>query len=323
MFWLFAIVLFLASCVALSWISSSIIKSLIQIAKYLGWREFVVAFFVMAFAASLPNLFVDVGAALQDKAQLSFGDIIGGNLFDLTLVLAIAVFFSKKGLSTESTMVQESAVFTSVIAVLPLLLVLDRHLGRIDGVVLIASFIFYAWWMFSKKERFEKIYSSRANRHNSVKSFKEFLLNLAKIIVFLVLLLFAAQAVIGSAQFFADKLGVSLALVGILIVGLGNCLPETYFAVVAAREHKNWMVLGDLMGSVIVCATLVLGIVALVAPFSIADFSPFLVTMAFLVAAALLSILLIRTGNRVTKKEGLVLLFFYIAFLIFEIFVNY
>ncbi len=317
MMWYFVAFIFLLSCILLSWLSSRLIKSLVQVAKYLQWREFIIAFFVMAFAASLPNLFVDFNAALQHKPELAFGDIIGGNLLDLTLVLAIAVFFSKKGLEAKSDMVQTSAMFTSIIAVLPLMLIWDGKLSRIDGIILILAFCLYAWWLFSKKERFKKHYA--ANSQNYVKDFKGFLANIVKVIVLLALLLAASEAVIQSAQFFSESLGISLALVGILIVGLGNVFPEMYFSIISARQDENWMVLGDLMGSVIICATLVLGIVALVLPFEIKDFSPFLTARIFLILAVLFSLLFIKTGKKITKKEGLFLLFMYVIFLLVEI----
>jgi len=303
----------------LSWLSSRLIKALIQIAKYLRWREFIIAFFVMAFAVSLPNLFTDFNAVLQGKPELAFGDIIGGNLADLTIVLAIAVFFTKKGLVAESQMVQQSALFTTAIAILPLLLVMDGNISRADGLLLIISFMFYAWWIFSKKERFKDVY--RHTNPDIVKNFKSFLKNLLKVIVLIILLLAASSAVVWSAQFFSAKLGISLALVGILIVGLGNAFPEAYFAIVSARNGKNWLVLGDLMGSVIVCATLVLGIIGLLFPFEIVDVAPFVTARIFLIIAAVLSLLFIRTNKRISKKEGLIMLLVYIAFLVTEIFI--
>lgn len=274
----------------------------------------------MSFAVSLPNLFVDINAALQNKPELAFGDIVGGNLVDLTLVLAIAVFFSGKGISAESEMVQKSAVFTAFIAVLPLLLIWNGRLDRADGIILISAFAVYSWWLFSKKERFRKIYRGK-NNSRPITEFKNFLANGVKIVLFIVLLLLASYAVIGSAQYFSDKLGISLGLAGILIVGLGNAFPEAYFSAVSARKDENWLVLGNLMGSIIVCATLVLGIIALIAPFEIKDISPFFAARAFLIIAAVLSLIFIRSGRKITKKEGLVLLFIYIFFLMTEIFI--
>ena len=318
--WYYMIFIFLFSCFILSWLSSCLIKSLVSIAKYLRWREFIIAFFVMAFATSLPNLFVGVNAALQGKPIIALGDVIGGNLADLTIVLAIAVFFSKKGLSAESDIVQNSAIFTSAIAILPLLLIFDNTLSRADGVILILAFVFYSCWLFSKSERFKKRY--RSKEENAIIGFSGLIKNLIKIIFLIALLLAASQAVIVSAEFFSEKLGISLALAGILIIGLGNAFPEMYFSIISAKREENWLVLGDIMGSVIICATLVLGIIALIAPFEIKDISPFLTARMFLIISSLISLLFIRTGRKLTKKEAVLMLFIYISFLLVEIFVN-
>lgn len=319
MAWYFVVIIFIASCFVLSWLSSRVVKDLVLVAKYLNWREFIIAFFVMSIATSLPNLFTDFNAALQGKPELAFGDIIGGNLVDLTFVLAIAAFFSKKGLSAESGMVQKSAIFTTLIAVLPLLLIFDGNVNRADGLILIGAFVIYSWWIFSERDHFKKRYSSKKT---AVAGFWGFLKSLLKILVLLALLVAASFAGVGSAQFFADKLGISLALVGVLILGLGNSFPETYFAVVSARKNENWLVLGDMMGSVIVCTTLVLGLIGLILPFEIHDFSPFITARIFLIIAAIFSLILIRSGRRITKKEGLFLLFLYISFLMFEVFIK-
>ena len=315
------IVVFIISVVILSWLSSRLVSTLVDIAKYLHWREFIIAFFVMAFAASLPNLFVDVNAALHGMPQISFGDVVGGNLVDLTLVLAIAVLFGAGSLPAESEMVQKSAIFTSIIAVLPIILVWDGKLSQTDGLVLLGAFFLYSWWLFSKEDRFKKVYAGRPK--STARGYFTFLLNLVKIVVFLALLLITSYFVINSAQFFSVQFGISLSLVGILIVGLGNCFPETYFSIISARRGENWMILGDLMGSVIICATLVLGIIAIISPFEIKDFSPFLITRIFTILASLLFIVFIRTGRKFTKIEGLIFLSVYILFLIVEIFFPY
>jgi cation:H+ antiporter len=315
------IAIFIAAVFILSWLSSRLVATLINIAKYMHWREFIIAFFVMAFAASLPNLFIDVSAALRGLPQISFGDVVGGNFVDLTLVMAIAVLFGSGSLPAESEMVQKSAVFTAAIAVLPIFLVWDGKLDRIDGVILLGAFALYTWWLFLKEERFKKVYRGRPK--NTARGYFSFLFDLGKIVIFLALLLVTSYFVIDSAQFFSVTLGISLSLVGILIVGLGNCFPEAYFSIISARKGENWMVLGDLMGSVIVCATLVLGIIALISPFEIHDLSPFLVTRIFTIVASMLFLIFIRTGKKITKMEGLFFLSIYILFLLVEIFFPY
>jgi len=80
------------------------------------------------------------------------------------------------------------------------------------------------------------------------------------------------------------------------------------------------MVLGDMMASVIVSSTLVLGIIALVAPFKIADFSPFFVARIFMVIVCIMYLISITSDRKITKKEGLLLLSIYIMFLLIEVF---
>jgi cation:H+ antiporter len=311
------LIIFIISCLLLFWSGRWLVKALARIARYLGWREFVVAFFIIAIAASIPNLFVGITSAIYKIPQLSFGDIVGGNLIDLTVAVALAALFAK-GLPAESKMVQTSAVFTMFIAILPLLLILDGKLGRGDGIILIFTFFFYIFWLFSKKERFTKIYDNE--KIPIVKEFKIFIKDLGRVILGLIFLLVAAEGIVRSASFFSQSLNLPLALIGILIVGLGNAIPETYFAIMAARRAQNWMILGDLMGSVIVAATLVLGIVALICPIEIIDFSPFAIARFFLIIAAIFFFFFVRTERKITSKEALFLLSIYIVFILVEIF---
>jgi len=291
-----------------------------RVARYLGWKEFVVAFFVMACAASLPNLLVGIFSALDGTPQLSFGDVSGNNLIALTLAVGAAILFSKeKSIPTQSRTVQNTSIFTIIAAILPLILVFDGELSAIDGVLLILFFIFYVVWLFSKKENFTRIYNSQKSVF-PIKEFKKVIRDLVKIIIGIIFLLLAAKGIVESAQFFALHFNMSLLLIGILITGFGNALPEIYFAVASARRGETWMILGDLMGSVIVPATLVLGIVALISPIKIYDFSSLALARFFLALAAIFFLIFVRTHRRITRKEAFFLLLIYVIFIGLEIF---
>jgi len=314
------ILIFLICCALLYFSGEWVIVGLMRIARFLDWREFVVAFFVMAFAASLPNLFVGVTSALRQIPELSFGDVAGNNLVTLTLAVALAVLIGKKELPTESRTVQTTSIFTIVAAILPFILILDGILSRADGIILILLFVFYLFWLFSKRERFTKIYEE--HKILIIKESKIFLKDLGKLILGVLLLILAAQGIVASAQFFALNFNLPLILIGVLITGLGSALPETYFAIASARRGETWMILGDLMGAVIVPATLVLGIVALICPIKIIDVLPFAIARFFLIISAIFFLLFVRTGRKITKKETLILLGIYIAFLLVEIFIK-
>jgi len=318
------VIIFLVSIFIMSWLSSSLIKTLVALARYLRWREFIIAFFVMGCAASLPNLFIDLPAALQGLAPLAFGDIIGGNLIDLTLILAIVVLFSKKDLSTDSRMVQGSSIFTFFIAILPIFLIWTGKVTRLDGVILIVAYGVYVYWLFSNNKRFKKAYRE-TKKDLSVappQRFIVFLKNILKLIVLIAVLLVASQGVIASAKYFSESWGISLSLVGILIVALANCFPEAYFGIISARNGEGWMTVGDIMGSVVTAATLILGIIALVSPFEIGDMSPFLMARIFTVIAAAFFLVVVKTDKKISKKEAIFLLSIYLIFLIVEIFMH-
>ncbi len=321
MIW-FYVSIFLISALAIAWSGSMLVKSLVRIARYLGWREFVVAFFIVAIVGSAPNLIIGINSALHKIPQLSFGDIVGGNMVDLTIAVALAVLIGGTTLPAESRMVQTSAIFTSLIAVLPLFLILDGNLSRIDGFILIFTFLVYSFWLFSKSDRFKKDYNEKKEekKESFFAKVKGFFKNLFLSLFSIIILLAGSQGVVASAKVFAEVMDVGLPVVGMLIVGIGNALPETYFAIISARKKQTWMILGDLMGSVIACATLVLGIVAIIFPIQIYDFSSFALARIFLVISAIFFLIVVRTGKKIEQKEGFLLLLIYLAFLFSELF---
>ncbi len=313
------IFIFLISVLFLILSSEWLVNSLTKIAQFLGWREFVFAFFVMAFAGSLPNLFVGISSVIQGIPQLSLGEILGGNIVDLTIAAGLAALISRNGLTVKSRTVQGTAIFTLIVAILPLLLIHDKVLSRIDGIILLFSFIIYISWLFSKEERFTRIYEKEEKKIG----LKEILKNLGILFGAIVILLLAAEGVVRSADSFARILGLPLVLIGILVVGAGNALPEIFFGIQAAKKGEDWMVVGGLMGAVISAATLVLGIVALLSPIYLSnlDVSLLFVARVFLILAAVFFLLFIRSSHKITRKEGIFLLIVYLFFVLAQILV--
>jgi cation:H+ antiporter len=307
--------IFFVSFFVLAFSSKWLVGSLTKMAKFLGWKEFVVAFFTMALAGAIPNFSVGISSALHQIPQLSFSEIIGGNIVDLSLAVALAALISRRGLALPSRTVQGSALFTIAVAILPLLLVFDGTLSRIDGLLLILAFVIYISWLFNKKERFSKVYDQVVE----LKKFRAVFKNLAILLGAIFLLLLAAEGIVRPAIYFSTILNLPLVLIGILVVSLGNALPEIFFSIQAARKGEDWLVVGNLMGSVIIPVTLVLGIVVLICPIQITNFSPFAIGRFFLIISAIFFLLFLRTGKKITRREGLFLLLIYLTFVLAEI----
>jgi cation:H+ antiporter len=309
------IFLFLFSFLILFFSSSFLVENLKQISRFLKWKEFVVSFFTIALATTIPNLVIDTISALNKVSNLAFGDVVGTNICDLTLIVGLSAIISKAGLSVPSRTVQGSAIFTILVGILPILLVLDGNLNKIDGILLLCAFFLYLSWLFQKRERFEKVYDKEGGSQN----LKTFLKNLIFFIFSGILLYFAGQQIVKSAIFFSNYFNLDLSIIGILIVGLGNALPELTFTLQAARKSQDWFIVGDVMGSVILTATLVLGIAVLISPIENLNLSPFFVGRIFLLISALFFLIFIKTGRKITPKEGYFLILIYFLFLLFEI----
>jgi len=312
---IFYLLIFLISSMLLTFSGKWLVDAISKIAKFLGWKEFVVAFFLMAFSVSISNFFVGIISALNKIPELSFGDVIGGNVIALTLLVGLGALISKTGLSAPSRTVQRSSIFTILIAILPIILVSDGVLSRSDGFLLILAFLGYIFWLFIKKERFAKIYDDILEPLDFKFIFKN-----SVIFLFSISLLFlAALGMVKSALFFANYLNLPLPLIGILIVSLGNSLPELSFISQAAKKSQDWLILGDLMGGVIITSTLVLGVVSLISPIKIAILPAILIGRIFLIVSALFFLFFVRSGHKITKKEAIFLLGIYILFVLVEI----
>jgi cation:H+ antiporter len=292
-----------------------IVNSLLGIVRILGWKEFVAAFLFFAISASLPNLFVGITSALNEIPELSLGDVIGGNIIDLTIIMGISVLISKVGIPAPSKIVQDSALYLVLLTILFSLLVQDNTLSRADGAILLLTFIFYMWWLFIKKERFKKIYDA-----TQVKiSFHSFFKSLGVFWGSFILILISCQGIVASSKFFANYFNFHLCFFGLIVISWINALPELFFSIESAKRKQGWMILGELIGSVIITLTLVLGIVSLISPIKIYDPSAILLSRLFLLISILFFTIFLRSKEKLSLKEGKTLILLYFIYLFFEI----
>ena len=313
------IFIFIASCLILFWAGRWLVTTLTRMAHFLGWREFVVASVLMAFVTSLPELFIGVFSAFHKRPQLSFGVVIGSNIIALTLIVGIGSLLAKQ-LRFGSKILQRSSLYTAAIAPLPLLLMLDGKISRWDGIVLFLAFGFYFHRLLSQEERFTKILSNSLRRDRV--GFGLFLKDLKMFFGGVCLLLLSAEGIVFSVLKLAEIFNLPLLIIGILLVALGTSLPEIAFAIESITMGHKEMILGDVMGSVVVNSTLILGLVALMCPFEISTFSPYFTGILFTVIVALSFAIFAKTDRKITRREALFLLLIYVIFVICELFLT-
>lgn len=296
-----------------------IVAALVRLSRYFKVTEFVMAFFVMAMAGSLPNLFVGVTSALQGIPELSFGDIMGNNIIALTVAVAFGVLFAPRHeLPLENQTIQDTTFLTSIAAILPLIFISDGTISRSDGLVLLLFFFGYMYWMFSKRDRFTKVFDDDKHKLSS----QQIMIEVGRLVGGVVLLALAAQGIVFGAELLATGLELSLLLVGILVIGLGGALPEIYFTVISARRGAEGMIVGNLMGSVIIPATLVLGIVAIIKPISNTALEFSTTARVFLILVSLFFLYVSQTKHMITMREAAILLVSYVLFVLSLIYIS-
>ncbi|MGE4554514.1 MAG: sodium:calcium antiporter [Candidatus Paceibacterota bacterium] len=324
-----AIIILAFSLIVLFYSAQKITELIVRIANYFRIREFVTSFFLLAFASSLPNLWIGIISALKGTSLLSLGDVTGNTLMVLTLGIGLASLFSSQGISTKSRTIKITSLFTLFSTLLILILMLDKYFSRGDALLLILMLVGYFVWLFSRKERYslnhlevnnqQKNYSKAQLIEKEIKSFQAFLKEAFGVFFWGVLLAFSAYGVVYSSQIIGNYFGLSFFIIGILITGIGNALPESSVAILSAKKNQNWIILGDSLGSIFLLNTLILPLVTLVNPIDLSssNFSPILFSRIFIIVLCLLFYILSRTGEILTKKEGVFLSLFYIIFLYF------
>ncbi len=308
------LIIFLIACIVLIISGSLLVKTLTKIASFLRLSEFVVGFIIMAFATSIPELFVGITSALAKNPALALGNVIGANIINLTLVIGIAVLLGR-GIKIESKKTKTDSLYMVFITALPMvLMVIGNSLSRIDGIILLAAFALYARRILKQRKLFKKEVEDGIKRPEIIITTILFIFSLA-------LLFLSARFVVEYSTLLSVDLALPPIIVGLFIISLGTTLPELTFGSRAVLAGHSEMALGNSIGSVIVNSTLVLGITAIIFPIT-ANILLFYVSAIFMVVIAFLFATFVESGDKLYIKEGISLILLYVFFVIIEFYIN-
>lgn len=274
--------------------------------------EFVVSFVIVALISILPESTISIISAIKGEPELGLGTLLGSNVADLSLVLGIATLFSPKGINVKSKILKNN-FFYILLLLVPILLGFDGRFTRLDGLILfLLGMFFFIKIITDNKDISKKI--KKTNKNDVLK-------NLIKLIFVLGILLLSAYFTVKYALNFANEVKIPVILVGITIIAFGTCLPELIFSIKAVKKNKDSLALGDIIGTVITDITIVLGIVALISPFEFNTKNIYVTGTAMVLAGIILTTFM-KTDKTINKKEGLIMILFYVLFVFVEFFIN-
>lgn len=306
---------FIAAFLVLAFSSRILVRSLTRIARFIRLSDYAISFILMGFATSVPELFVALTSGLAGTSQLSFGNIIGANILNVSFIVGFIALISK-GIENRDASVKTDAWLIWAMAMFPIFLAFDGLVERVEGLFLILAY----FWYLNRLWKMEKVLGKTLNHLE--KSFTGFYWIFKEVFLFLlgiVLLLAASSYIVGSARQLTEFFNLELSVFGILIVALGTTIPELAFGIRSVFLKHSEMTLGNAIGSVAVNSTLILGLLALISPFSI-EMTPFikLSAITLFVSLWLFNIFLTNDKPRITRKEGLALMAVYALFLLFS-----
>ena len=306
------LLLFLIFIFILSRSSVLVVKSLKKLSGFLRLTVFATGFLFLALATSLPELFVAIDSALTGNPILGLGNIIGSNIVNFTLIAGIFILFSG-GVDVKSKIVKRDSFYVLLVMGLMVLLIYDKNLSRIDGIILLGVFVLYIYKILRERKEFDK----RIEPVSGLVMFNHVMLFLLGI----GLVLLSAHFVVKFSVSLATGLGVSTLLIGLFLVSIGTSVPELVLSIKASMNHSKRLGLGNIIGSNVANSSLILGIMAIINPFSF-DSVFFLVSILVMLFSGFLFMLFINTNDRLSRKEGLALLLIYIGFIFVEFFIR-
>lgn len=272
--------------------------------------KYTVGFIIIAMISILPETFIAINSAISGVPSFGLGMLFGSNIADLTLIIATIVYFAGRSLKAEGKILKSHVVYPFIL-LLPLVLGINGHFSRVEGLALIiVGGVFYYLALKNGVDGTIPL----GNGTSRTKS-------IAMLVVSMVVLLTGAHFTVTSATSLAMSIGVSPILIGMLIVGLGTTLPELFFSIKSVSKKDDSLAVGDILGTVLADATIVVGILALVSPFSFPPKIVF-VTGIFMVTASFMLFYFMRSGRRITKKEAWSLFYFWVIFVLVEFIVN-
>lgn len=301
-----SVLVFAAGLAVLAKASDVIIDKAVDIGRILRITSFAVGFILLAVSTSLPELFVSLIASMQGSLGISVGNVIGSNIANLALVLGLTalagtVVIRKKWVS------KHAGVLVAV-AVLPLLLFGFGKIHFVGGLLLLASFAIYCFFLFKEKEKYAH-WREPALLH-VLKTYAVFFAGIVAIIV-------SATYVVRSGAELAAFFHVPEAFIGLTVIAVGTSLPELAVSIAAVRKKQAGLAVGNILGSCVTNLTLVLGAAAVTSQKEI-SLKLFASSTIFLVYLSLVVWYLFSERRQISKRHAFLLLASYAIFLALE-----
>lgn len=256
----------LVGLLILAWSSDKFVDGASSLARITGIPPLVIGMVIIGFGTSAPEMLVSISAALNGTPGMALGNAIGSNIANIALILGITAMIV--ALPVQSSIVRREIPLILLAGIFSWWLIRDGDITQLDGFILIALLFVLLGWM---------TYAARKQHHgqfaNEVRQETDSLgLSKRQAIIWtllgLILLVASSRLLVWGATGIASAFGVSDLVIGLTIVAIGTSLPELAASITSARKGEVSLAVGNIIGSNLFNNLGVMGLAAIIAPFT-------------------------------------------------------
>jgi cation:H+ antiporter len=327
MFW---ILLFVVSLAVLIKSADYFTESSEKIGIALKVPPFIVGVAIVSIGTSLPELATSLAAVFKNQTEIVAANAIGSNIANILLVVGFSSIVARK-MSIKRSLINLDLPLLACVTTLIVFILWDKQVTFTEGIIAVATYLVYSFYLVSsekerktlthantKEENKQRLPATRIDRLGIIRKLwkhppkfeKGVFTTLAASAVFIYL---GANYTIESIIHIAEKINVPEPLIVMSAMAIGTSLPELIVSVRAAMKKKYEIALGNIFGSNIFNAMIVIGVPAMVTTLKV-DNTTFLVGIPFLIGATVLYIFS-GISRKIYNWEGMMYILIYILFL--------
>ena len=284
--------------------ADEMVSSAVQIALKFKLPSSIIGATFIGFGTSAPELFASTGAALKGDLDLGIGNIVGSNIANSLLVVAVLYLALPKDFSQKIKLNQISPVWMAILTtVFVSTYVLTNEFPFLLGAVLLILVIYVIYKMISTESVDEGELLGEEKNYIWLRGGLSLLATL-----------YGSQLVVDNAVAIAELFGVSSLIIGSTIIAIGTSLPEVAGTISAAKMRKPDIVFGNIFGSNLFNIGLVGATAIMISPGEISSVIDYQLFIMYFV-----SFIVIFLSRNVIKRNSLLGYLFIIAYILFLI----
>lgn len=314
---LIQVLILIISLAAVVFSANYLVSSSTKIARQWNVSEMFIGLTIVAIGTSAPEISISILAALKGQGDLSVANVIGSNVFNLGFILGLLAIIVPQLIPKK--IVYRDSVFLLAVTIIVLVFMADMRIVIWEGLVLLGALISYLVFLAFKRDAFTE--AGGKKEKVLVKDYLIFLVSLAVLIK-------SSDFTVSSAVYIAEYFKISAWAIGATVIAAGTSLPELATSIVALMKKKFALSVGNVIGSSIFNTLGVIGFSSFIAPITlyskgyILGVADLMFSAVLLVAMILLLIIFMRTGWKLSRREGVVLFFLAILWLVFEFYIG-